>query len=150
MRKKSHRRRWEKDPSTIYRVMGMQQAFTPAEQATLNLPVRESLQSLRDGTADENHWNTLAGVANVCLLRGERIAQQVVDVAKDAQAAVLDILERHKRTGKWGMNHHDMDRLLPCIDLYEQLIELSTPAQMIAAMRDTIKRIDAGQIIEVA
>lgn len=48
------------------------------------------------------------------------------------------------------MNHHDMDRLLPCIDLYEQLIELSTPAQMIAAMRDTIKRIDAGQIIEVA
>ena len=142
--KRKHRHRWQKDPTAIYRVMGMQQPFTRAEQTTLNLPVREALQSLRDGTGTDEHWNTLAAVVNVCLLRGERIAPEVVGVAKDGQAAVLDVLARHQRTGKWGVSHDDLSRIDPCIDLHEQLIELSTPAQMMQAFRDTLARMNTG------
>jgi hypothetical protein len=74
--------------------MGMQQAFTPAEQVKLNLPVREALQSMRDGDGNDTHWNTLAAVVNVCLLRGERIAPEVTQCAKDGQLAVLSIKDR--------------------------------------------------------
>jgi hypothetical protein len=142
------KRRWQADPTAIYRVMGMQQAFTPGEQATLNLPVREALQSLRDGEGNDVHWNTLAAVVNVCLLRGERIAPEVVAVAKDGQAAVLDVLDRHQRTGRWGVTHANLVGIEACIDLHEQLIALSTPAQMMWALRDTLTRMHAGHVIK--
>lgn len=146
MHKRKSKRKWNKDPSAIYRVMGMQQPFMQAEQTQLNLPVREALQSMRDGTGSDVHWNTLAAVTNVCLLRGERIAPSVVAVAKDGQAAVLRILDRHQRTGKWGVSHDDIVSLDACIDLHEQLIELSTPAQMMQAFRDVISRMNAGHV----
>lgn len=140
MKKKKPTRRWQKDPAAIYRVMTGLQPFTAAEQATLALPVREALQSLRDGTATDSHWNTLAAITNACMVRGEAIAPEVVAVAQDAQAAVLDVLDRFHRTGKWGMAHADFVRIEPCVDLHEQLIALSTPAQMQAAYRATLER----------
>jgi len=145
--RKPPRRRWQKDPSAIYRVMGMRQPFTQAEQVKLNLPVREALQSMRDGTGNDVHWNTLAAITNVCLLRGERIAPDVMDVAKDGQMAVLSIKDRFDRTGKWGVSHDDLVNLEACIDLHEQLIELSTPAQMLQAFRDVLTRMKAGHVI---
>jgi hypothetical protein len=145
--RKPPRRRWQKDPSAIYRVMGMQQLFTTAEQVKLNLPIREALQSLRDGDGNDTHWHTLAAVVNVCLLRGERIAPEVMQCAKDGQMAVLSIKDRFDRTGKWGVSHSDLVNLEACIDLHEQLIELSTPAQMLQAFRDVIDRMNAGHVI---
>ena len=106
-----------------------------------------STTGIADGTpASWGHWNTLAAITNVCLLRGERIAPDVVAVAKDGQAAVLRILDRHQRTGKWGVSHDDIVSLDACIDLHEQLIELSTPAQMMQAFRDVISRMNAGHV----
>jgi hypothetical protein len=109
--------------------------------------VREALQSMRDGTGNDTHWNTLAAVVNVCLLRGERIAPEVMQCAKDGQLAVLSIKDRFDRTGRWGVSHDDLVNLEACIDLYEQLIELSTPAQMLQAFRDVIDRMNAGHVI---
>lgn len=143
--KKQTKRRWQKDPSAMYRVMSMQQPFTQNEQVKLNLPVREALQSFRDGTGTDVHWHTLAAITNVCLIRGESIGQEVVDVAKDGQEAILSVMERFNRTGKWGVSHDDLARLEVCIDLHEQLIELSTPAQMLQAFRDVINRMNAGR-----
>lgn len=148
MRKRAKPRRWSKDPSSIYRVMVGQQLFTPAEQATLALPVREALQSLRDGTGTDVHWNTLAAITNACMVRGEAIAPEVVAVARDAQAAVLDVLDRFHRTGRWGMAHADFVRIEPCVDLHEQLIALSTPAQMQAAYRSTLERMQRGETLK--
>lgn len=126
--------------------MGMQQSFTPAEQTQLNLPVRESLQSFRDGTATDVHWHTLAAITNVCFVRGESIAPEVVEVAKEGQEAILSVLDRFRRTGKWGLSHDDLTRLEVCIDLHEQMVELSTPAQMLKAFRDVIYRIESNKI----
>lgn len=147
--KKPRKRRWQKDPSAMYRVMSMQQPFTQSEQIKLNLPVREALQSMRDGTGTDVHWNTLAAITNVCLLRGERIAPEVVDVAKDSQMAVLSIKARFDRTGKWGVSHDDLVQLEACIDLHEQLIELSTPGQILQAFRDVLARMNAGHITRI-
>ena len=143
--RKHTKRRWQKDPSAMYRVMSMQQPFTPSEQVKLNLPVREALQSFRDGTGTDVHWHTLAAITNVCLIRGEAIGQEVVDVAKDGQEAIMSVMERFNRTGKWGVSHDDLARLEVCIDLHEQLIELSTPGQMLQAFRDVINRMNAGR-----
>ena len=146
--KKPRKRRWQKDPSAIYRVMTGLQPFTPSEQATLALPVREALQSLRDGTGTDAHWNTLAAITNACKVRGEDIAPEVVDVAQDAQDAVLDVLDRFHRTGRWGMAHADFVRIEACVDLHEQLIALSTPAQMQAAYRATLDRMRHGETLK--
>ena len=150
MRKRSkyRPRRWQADPLMWLKTMSKQVPFTPGEQASLNLPVREALQSLRDGTADDHHWNTLAAIVNVCLLRGESIAPEVVQVAKDGQAAVLDVMDRFQRTGRWGVTHENLVDLEACIDLHEQLIALSTPAQMMQAMRDTLARMNAEHVIK--
>ena len=142
------KRRWEADPMAWLQTMANHVPFTAAEQAKLNLPVRQALQSLRDGEGNDVHWNTLAAVVNVCLLRGERIAPEVVQLAKDGQAAVLDVLGRFQRTGAWGVTHANLVDLEACIDLHEQLIALSTPQQMLHAMRDTLARMQAGHVIQ--
>ena len=141
------KRRWGADPASWLRAMSRQVPFTPSEQASLNLPVREALQSMRDGTADDQHWNTLAAIVNVCLLRGEQIDPQVVQAAKDGQAAVLDVLDRFHRTGRWGVTHENLVNLEVCVDLHEQLTALRTPQQMMLALRATQARMNAGHII---
>ena len=148
MRKQNNRRRWQKDPASIYRVMARLQPFTTPEQDRINLPVRESMQSLRDGTATDLDWDRLAAITNVCVLRGEQIDPLVLDVAKDGQQAILDVLARYERTGKWGVSHADMVRLDTCIDLHEQLVALSTPEQMVQSMRETIARCNQGEVLQ--
>ena len=63
----------------------------------------------------------------------------------DAQDALMRIKARHLRTGRLGLDYQAMADLLPIIDLHEQLIDLSAPVQMKAALLEVMARIERGQ-----
>jgi hypothetical protein len=46
-----------------------------------------------------------------------------------------------------GLDYQAMADLLPIIDLHEQLIDLSTPAQMRGALLEVLTRMNRGQIL---
>lgn len=138
------KRRYAADPSAIYRVFGRIQPFTPSEQLRLNLPPRVAYESLRTGPGEEGDFHTLAGAVNVTMVMAESIdplAEQTATLARDA---LMRVLQRHQATGRWGFNWQDLRDIPPALELYEQLLQLSTPLQMQAAMAETIRRMDSG------
>lgn len=89
MMKTSHRqashakRRWQADPSSIYRVMNKLQPFTDAEQHRLTNPVKLAYEKLRTGAATEPDFHVLAASINVTMILAERIDPLAEKVAVD-------------------------------------------------------------------
>jgi hypothetical protein len=141
------KRRHQADPQAIYKLIAKVQPFTQTEQTTLTLPVRLSWEAFCDGTATEEDFHNLACCANVSLLRAEQIDALAVELCQRAQDALMTILDRHQRTGKWGVDYLAREHIPPLLDFYEQLIELSTPLQMHTAMQQTIARMQQGHTL---
>ena len=143
------KRTYTADPSAIYRLMNRLQLFTPVELVKLQTPVRIAFESLRSGKGEETDFHTLAAAVNVSLIRSESIDQLCVETCQRAQDALMSVLARSKRINKWGLDAAGLQDIPPAMDLHEQLLELSTPHQMQQAMRETLRRMEAGHGIEV-
>ncbi len=135
------------DPSAIYRVMNRLQPFTDDELRTLALPVRVAFESLRAGRGTEGDFHTLAAAINTALMRSESIDPLCEQTCITAQAALMRVLDRHQRTGLWGLDGLALQDIPLAIDLHEQLLQLSTPLQMQQAMQETLRRMQAGQVL---
>lgn len=143
------KRTYTADPSAIYRVMNRIQLFNPVELVELQTPVRMAFESLRTGKGEETDFHTLAAAINVSLIRSESIDKLCVETCQRAQYALMSVLARSKRIGKWGLDAAGLQDIPPAIDLHEQLLELSTPLQMQQAMRETLLRMNSGHGFEV-
>ena len=143
----SAKRNYAADPSSIYKLMSRIQPFTPVELVKLQTPVRVAFESLRTGRGEESDFHTLACIVNVSLIRSESIDALCVETCQRAQTALLAVLARNKRLGKWGLDAAGLQDIPPAIDLHEQLLELSTPHQMQVAMQETLKRMHEGHAL---
>ena len=140
-----HKRRWQADPSAIYRVFNRIQPFTDDELAKLQTPVRLAYERMRTGGAQDDDFNDLACAMNVCMVRGEDIDPLCVETAQRAQDALMRTHARHAATGRWGFDGPALQDIPVAIDLYEQMLALSTPEQMHTAMRETLTRMKRGE-----
>ena len=138
------------DPMAMYRVTGRVTTFTEAEQAALNLPVRMALQAFIDRTAVEDDFHTLAAAANVAMICAEKIDHQVEILCNYGLDALMRVLDRQKRTGQWGLDGPARKEINDAIEVYEQLTSLLTGGQLKDAMVQVIKRMQAGEVREVA
>lgn len=140
--------KWGQNVSSGLDLLRKMQPFTASEYTMLALPPREAFDALKAARASAEDFDTLACVANVALVRCEKIGPEAVQVAKEGQQALMRIKARHTRTGKWGMNHQDITDLLGVIELHEQLIELSSPQDMTDAYIEVIRRMEHGIKLE--
>lgn len=124
--------------------------FDTAERLNLALPPRVAFESMRDGKGSDGDFDTLAAVVNVAMVRCEEIGQEGVELCQEAQDCLMETKARRERTGYWGFDYKALQSIPLAIDLHEQLLELSTPRQMMNAMREVVKRMKAGQVHEVA
>ena len=136
-------------PFSFHKALGNVQPFTDSELIELQAPPRVAFESLVRGSGTEHDFSTLACIANNTLICAESIHPDCVEVAKLAQEALMIILARHARLGKWGVCSRSMQDIPPVIDLHEQLLTLYTPVQMRTAMAETTRRMKAGQILAV-
>lgn len=125
------------------------QPFSQEACTDINLPVRIAYESLRTGQGHEADFHTLAAAINVALVRGDAVPE-CVRVCQEAQAALMRMMERHHRLGVWGMDGMALQEIPPAIDLYEQIVETSTPQQLMEAMRETVRRMRRGDVYEGA
>ena len=148
-RKLARQQAIQADPMAIYRTMGKIQPFTADELVQLKIPPRVAFESLRRGHGTEFDFHTLAGVANNTLICAESIHPDCVAVAQKAQDALMRVLERANRLGKWGLDSAGLKDLPPVLEMHEQLLERYTPIQMQNAMRETIRRMQKGQTLSI-
>lgn len=139
---KAKPRRWVADPRAFQRVINRLEPFTADELMRLELPIRMSFQALRNGTGTESDFHDLAAAINVTMVRCETIDPLCELTAIAARDALLRCWDRHAKTGRWGFDGPALISVEEGISLHEQLIKLSTPQQMVEAMREVMRRGD--------
>ena len=139
------KRRWQADPSTIYRVMGNHQDFTPDEQAAIVVPCRLAFEKIRQGLGVEDDFHCLAAACNVSLISAEKISPLVESVCLVARDAMLRTLARYKETGKLGFDGPALTSVPDMLEVYEQLVGLLKPHQLREAMSEALHRARVGQ-----
>lgn len=144
------RKRHRVDPTGGLRSISALRPFDQSELLQLSLPPRVAFESLKTGRGSQGDFDTLAVVVNVSMVRCESIGSEGVELCKEAQDALMVIAARHEATKRWGMDYQALQTIPAVIDLHEQLLELSTPRQMMDAMREVMKRMQAGEVIELA
>jgi hypothetical protein len=147
MRKRSKYRPAAVRQNPFTQVMGNIRPFTEEEATKLSLPIHAAFSGLLDGTATEPDFDTIAAISGVCLVLGEQIDHDVVNLVKAAQDGLVRCRERKKQFGKYGLDGTARQDLAAVVDLHDQLLKLCTPLQLANAMRTVIARIDAGNVL---
>lgn len=120
----------------------IEQHREPEPAAVMEIVERlnECFHHLSNGGSSAAKFDTLAAAINVGLIRAEKIdpmAVQTFTLAVDAMQACDTRFAAHRRYGFSGVELQDMQA---AIDLYAQILALSTPAQMNAALLESADR----------
>jgi hypothetical protein len=138
------KRRYQADPSVIYRVMGKFQDFTPEEHRQITLPVQLAFEHIKAGAGTDDDFHCLAAACNVSLVCSEKIDPLVEVVCLAARDAMLRCKERNAKTGRWGFDGPALSQVVEMIDIYTQLTQLLKPVQLQNAMTEALRRARTG------
>ena len=97
------------DPHSVYRVLNRTEPLREEERAQLLVPVRLSFEKMRSGTGTEHDFDTLAATVNLCMVVAETVNDHMLTFTQQAQDALMDMHARHKRTGRWGLDHASLE-----------------------------------------
>ena len=128
------------DPLASMRQISICSPFPPEEVASESVSMRMAWHRLTHGDGTTPDMELIANCCNVALVHAERIDDLVVDLVMRADAAIKAMDARYMRTGRWGADAAALSDVPPMLDLYDQLLELGTPATMVGAFNESIKR----------
>jgi hypothetical protein len=158
------KRRWEASPTAPLRALVGSLPFDEAEQTKLQLPGHMVYEALRTGKASDEagDFDTLAIIANVCLVRAEHIdkvakrdgnsqseADFLVPVVQESQEALMRIKARSVCTGRMVATGPELQTLATMLDIHDQLVANSTPRQMELALREVARRMQRQHVYRV-
>lgn len=142
-----HKRRWQADPLAAFKLINKIEPFTPGELMRLELPIRMSFESLKNGQGTEQNFHDLAAAINTTMVRAESIDPLCEQTSIAARDALMRCWHRFEKTGRLGFDGPALGEIEAGIDLHEQLIRLSTPLQMAAALCTVIARGKSGEVV---
>ena len=139
---------YQRDPSAWAHAIGMQQQLTDDQLTDLGKAVHTCILRLRTGHGIELDWHTLAAAVNVSLVLCERgIGAEYLDEVKTAQDALIEILQRHRRTGRWAFHGSGYVALTRAVELHEAQLANITRDSARAAMPEVRRRVDRGEVL---
>lgn len=138
------KRKYQADPATIYKMMSKFQLFTPEELTRLQIPIRVSFEALKSGHGTHSDYQDLADAINCAMIRAESIDPIAEAMVLRARDAMLRLLDRFRRTSRWGFDGPAIAEVAEAVDFHEQLLRLSTPQQMMDAMKEVHRRCARG------
>lgn len=139
------------DDAPIGGLFGTQSAATKAM-----LIVRQAFEALKSGTVPANdvqNFDKLSHAMGVACIRAAQIAGE--DVANNimlptlitANSALMRCMERRRRLGSWGLDGPAITELTDAIEIFETIVQASSPAQMTNAV-DYRNQMLKGQTLE--
>lgn len=148
MRKRSTYRPYRTDRSAWSHAIAMQQQLTDDQLTDLGIAVHSSIENMRTGNGIERDWHTLAAAVNVSLILCERgIGPEYLDEVKTAMDALLHILDRHRRTGRWAFHASGYVALTRAAELHEAQLASITRDAARAAMMEVRRRVGRGEVL---
>ena len=96
--------------------------------------IRFAFEGLRDGTADTEDFNRVAVAINLAKLRALEIDEILADAIERGQDAMSRCQARYRSTGRWGFDGQGLQAVLVALDMHDEILGKSSPAQMENAM----------------
>jgi len=119
----------------------------PKENADrIMLTLRTAFERLKAGTASVQDFERLAAAINVGLIRAELIDPLAEETMVKGVAAMGHCAEIHQRHGKFGFAGPELMDMNDAVNLYEDILRLSTPKQMLDALDAAARRIRAQSL----
>lgn len=148
MRKRCHRRPYQVDRSAWAHALGMQQRLADDQLTDLGMAVHTSIERIRIGEPLEQDWHTLAAACNVSLVLCERgVGAEYLDDIKAAQDALVEILQRQRRTGRWAFHGAGYVAVSRAVEIHEAQLGAITRDSARAAMLEVRRRVDRGEVL---
>lgn len=102
--------------------------------------IRMAWYRLTTGDGTQADFDTVASASNQTLVRAKGIGALAVKVALRAQDALVAMKQRYQRIGKFGADAAALADVPPMLDLYYDIVRLSSAQQMINAAREAQAR----------
>ena len=128
------------NPFAAQIVLQQNQQTKPSQADGLMLELHQCFDALKNGSTDEELFNRLGSSLNTALILAERIDQQVVDVVLDAHQAMYRCRERFDKHGRFGFDGPGISAMVDALDVYDQIVRLTTPKQILGASAEAFRR----------
>lgn len=109
--------------------------YSATELAEKKQAIWDSFDALKNGRGTEVDFENLDIAFATALERSRQIDELCVVTATVASDALRRTWERYLRLGRFGFDGPALEPIQDAIDLHDQLLELSTPKQMMDAAR---------------
>lgn len=110
--------------------------FHQQAETELQLTPMQFMTSFVNGTGDETAWNTVVARLNIGRVLAEsHFTDQVDDMGRGLDAMV-EINNRHVRTGKWGASKQEYDDAFQSLILCNEMQKLCTRRELRKALED--------------
>lgn len=130
--------------------IGMQHGLTQDQRGDLGLAIHTGIERMRNGIGLEDDYYTFAAMANVSLILCERqIGGEHLGIVYAVQEALIAILQRQQRTGKWGFSGPEMQAINDAAQLHEQQIAAVPRVECRAALFEARRRAARGDVLKV-
>lgn len=118
--------------------------WTDAELLNMRLTMHSSFDNLVKGQGTMNDFDGLGMAINVAAVRADDIDPSGLLSSKFTPAidGFTRMQERHGRTGTLAFDGLGLQAAREAIDLYDQILELSTPRQMLDALHTAMQVVE--------
>jgi hypothetical protein len=123
------------------------QPTIPSEVARIMVLIRIAYEKLKTGHGTDADYDRVSAALNIALVRAESIGQPLVDAFKAAGEAMLECAHLHRRHGRFGFTGPHILAMNAAMDLYEEVLSLSSPNQMQWSLEEGMRRLSRGEYI---
>ena len=114
----------------------------PDKVTTLMIELHSCFDAMKNGTTDTELFDRLGASMNNGLIRAESIAPEAVDVMLGAQRAMNEASAIYERHGRFGFTGTGIQAMADALDLYGQIVAMSTPRQILEAAQEARRRVE--------
>jgi hypothetical protein len=151
----SYARKCLRKPLRIVRDAGMQllnraRPYEPGEMVAEHILTREAFNRLGSGSGNEDDFDRVSMMMNVGMIRAESIDPSLVQTMRLGQDAFVRMKDRYLRGLSFGFDADGLRDAPAALNAYEDILDASSPLQMIMSIRQAWARIAGGELLGAA
>jgi len=149
--KRPHVDRNRVNPHAVLAPVQRSRDFDDEEAAQLSNEVRLAWYKLTNGMGTTDDFDMVSNALNVAVIRAGQIknGDPAVQLVSEAMQSLLEMRARFERTERFGADAHAMQTMPPALDFYDELLRLSTPMQMTAALKESLECMALGHVMRL-
>ena len=137
------------DPIAGMRLLHNARPYESGEMVEEHVLTRAAFERLRTGAGTLDDFDRVSMMFNIGLIRAESIDPLLVQTMIRGQMAFVRMKDRYLRGLALGFDAEGLVDVPEAIDVYEVMVDSSSPAQMIDCIKGAYARIRNGETLEI-